>query len=158
MKIHRAMALVAAGSLLAWGGLSAQATQQASPPDAKPSAQEAAPSPSPSATSSVQVVKMVLCRDVKDREPGEELTTAKVGDVIAGWTQIQSAEDTTVTHRWIHEGVTVSDIPLHTKGYGGARPYRTWSKKTIGAAGNWKWQVLDQQGNVLKELAFTAAP
>jgi hypothetical protein len=113
-------------------------------------AQKAAPT-QPAATG-IQVLKMVLCHDVKDREPEQELTTAKVGDVIVGWTKIQAPEGTKVIHRWIHEGKTVSDIPLEVKGSG-----RTWSKKTIAIPGNWKWQVVDSDGNVLKEVAFTAS-
>lgn len=111
-------------------------------------AQKTAPS-QPVATG-VQVVKMVLCQNVKNFEPDQELTTAKVGDVIVGWTKIQAPAGTKITHRWIHEGKTASDIALKAPG-------RTWSRKTIHEAGNWKLQVLDADGNVLKEVSFTAS-
>ena len=101
----------------------------------------------------IKVMKTALCQAVKDREPQEELSSAKVGDVVVGWMQIQSAEDTTITHRWIREGETISEVSLNVKT---SPSYRVWSRKTIGGAGSWKWQILDSSGNVLKEVAFTA--
>ena len=103
---------------------------------------------------SVKVMKGVLCQAVKDREPQEEVNSAKVGDVVVGWMQIQSAEDTTVTHRWTIDGQTISDVSLNVKT---SPSYRAWSRKTLGSAGSWKWQILDASGNVLKEVAFTVA-
>lgn len=121
----------------------------------KPAAAKAAtPESSHPAAGGVQVLKIVLCRDVKDRDPQDELTTAKVGDTVAGWMQVKSAADTTLTHRWILDGKTVKEIPLQIKGSSG---YRAWSKKTVVHAGSWKFQVVDADGNVLKEIAFTAA-
>ena len=61
---------------------------------------------------SIQIIKMVLCQDVKDREPVQELNMTKVGSTVVGWMQVQSPDDVSLTHRWIHEGETVSDIPL----------------------------------------------
>jgi hypothetical protein len=100
-----------------------------------------------------KVVKTVLCQAVKDRDPQDEVETAKVGDVLVGWTQISAAEDTTITHRWLREGETISDVSLNIKK---SPSYRAWSRKTIGSAGNWTWQILDADGNVLKEVSFTA--
>jgi Protein of unknown function (DUF2914) len=104
-------------------------------------------------SSNLKIVKGVLCQAVKDREPQEEVSTAKVGDVVIGWMQIQSTEDTTVTHRWMLDGQTISDVSLNVKT---SPSFRAWSRKTIGSAGNWKWQILDSSGNVLKEVTFTA--
>ncbi|MCI0349929.1 MAG: DUF2914 domain-containing protein [Acidobacteriales bacterium] len=102
--------------------------------------------------SGIKVMKSVLCLAVKDREPQEEVNSAKVGDVVVGWMQINSAADTTITHRWMRDGETVSDVSLNVKT---SPSYRAWSRKTIGGAGSWKWQILDADGNVLKEVAFT---
>lgn len=103
--------------------------------------------------SGIKVMKNVLCLAVKDREPQDEVNSAKVGDVVVGWMQINSAADTTVTHRWIREGETISDVSLNVKT---SPSYRAWSRKTIGSSGSWKWQILDADGNVLKEVSFTA--
>jgi hypothetical protein len=118
-------------------------------------AQESEPAKSTEANGgSLKVMKSVLCQSVKDREPQEEVNSAKIGDVLVGWMQIQSAEDTTVTHRWMLDGQTISDVSLNVKT---SPSYRAWSRKTIGSAGNWKWQILDAGGNVLKEVEFTVA-
>lgn len=102
----------------------------------------------------IEVLRMVLCKEVKDREPQNEISSAKVGDVVVGWTQIRSGlGDVTVTHRWVRENKTEADVPLQIK----ASPWRTWSKKTVGEAGNWKLQVLNSKGEVLKEMTFTVA-
>jgi hypothetical protein len=103
----------------------------------------------------IEVVRMVLCRDVKDRDPDQEITTAKVGDTVVGWTQIRSGlGEVTVTHRWLHETENLGDVPLSVK----SSPWRTWSRKTLSEPGNWKWQVLNSQGAVLKEVAFAVTP
>jgi hypothetical protein len=104
-------------------------------------------------SSNLKIMKSVLCQAVKEREPQEEVSTAKVGDVVVGWMQIQSTEDTTVTHRWMLDGQTISDVSLNVKT---SPSFRAWSRKTIGSAGNWKWQILDSSGTVLKEVTFTA--
>ena len=104
---------------------------------------------------SIEVLRMVLCKDVKDREPADEITSAKVGDVVVGFTQVRSGlGEVNITHRWLHESDNMGDIQLAVK----SSPWRTWSRKTLGDAGNWKWQVLDPSGAVLKEVAFTVAP
>jgi len=118
-------------------------------------AQEAQPAkPAAAQSTNTKVMKTVLCHDVKEREPQEEMTAAKVGDIVVGWMQIQSSEDTTVTHRWMRDGETISDVTLNVKT---SPSYRAWSRKTIGSPGSWKWQILDSNGTVLKEVAFTAA-
>lgn len=100
----------------------------------------------------IKVVKTVLCQGVKDRDPQDETEAAKVGDVLVGWMQINAPEDTTLTHRWIREGETISDVSLPVKK---SPSYRAWSRKTIGNAGKWTWQILDAHGNVLKEVTFS---
>ena len=145
MKQHCIMVVVVLGSLMIWTTSSAEEAKPASP--AKPAAIA-------ENASGVQVVKSILCKEVKDREPQEEMTTAKVGDVVVGWMQVQSHEDSTLTHRWIREGQTISDVALQIKTSGS---YRAWSRKTIGSPGAWKWQILDGSGKVLKEVTFNAS-
>jgi hypothetical protein len=147
MKIRHVLGSVAVGLLLASAASLAQDSQ-------KPAASKAAASQTGKASGGVEVLKIAICRDIKDRDPQDELTTAKVGDTVAGWSQVKSAGDATITHRWILDGKTVKDIPLQIKGSSG---YRAWSKKTVAHPGNWKFQVVDSDGNVLKEVAFTAS-
>lgn len=154
MKANAVMVAMTVASLLSWKSVSAEEAKPAAPAT-PPAATPAAPAADASAKPvDVQVLKAVVCQDVKEREPQQELTMAKVGDVIVGWSQVQASDDATITHRWIHEAETAADVPLQVKGGG---PYRTWSRKTIGDAGNWKFQVLDPKGTVLKEVAFSAS-
>jgi hypothetical protein len=103
---------------------------------------------------SVELMKAVLCSGVQDREPGPEITSAKVGDIVVGWTQVRSGiGETTIVHRWLHEADNMGDVSLAVKG----SPWRTWSRKTVSEPGNWKWQVLDSSGSVLKEVAFNVS-
>jgi len=146
MKIGHVFGIVTAGLLLVSIALPAQQAEKPAPAKASASGQATG--------HDIQVLKMVLCRDVKDREPQEELNTAKVGDMVVGWTQVKAPADIKVIHRWILDGKTVKEIPLEIKGGG---PYRSWSKKTVVHPGNWKWQVIDSGGNVLKEVSFTAS-
>ena len=144
MKLRNIVLLLAVVSLVVSTTSFAQENQSAKPTET------AAPA---NHSSDLKIVKGVLCQAVKDRQPQEEVSTAKVGDVVIGWMQIQSTEDTTVTHRWLLDGQTISDVSLNVKT---SPSFRAWSRKTIGSAGNWKWQILDSSGNVLKEVTFIA--
>jgi hypothetical protein len=141
VKLRSIKVLIVLACLTIWTTSFAQ-----EPASAKP--------PVESAAGKLQVLKTVLCQEVKDREPQQEVSAAKVGDVVVGWMQVQSQEDTTLTHRWIHDGQTISDVSLNIKT---SESFRAWSRKTIGSPGSWKWQVLDSSGKVLKEVSFTAA-
>jgi hypothetical protein len=103
----------------------------------------------------IEVMKFVLSSSVQDREPGPEITSAKVGDTVVAWSQIRSGlGEVTITHRWLHEAENAGDVALTVK----SSPWRTWSRKTVDEPGNWKVQVLDPQGTVLKDISFTVAP
>lgn len=105
--------------------------------------------------SGIEVLKLVLCKELQDREPMGEVTTAKVGDVVIGWSQIRTGlGDVSITHRWLLNGKPAADVTLPIK----ASPYRTWSRKTLYEAGSWTLQVLNAQGDVLKEAHIEAQP
>ncbi len=120
--------------------------------DAPPS--PAADSPSIS-KSSIEVVKAVLCAELKDHQPAAEVLEFKMGDVAIGWSQFRSAKsETSVTHRWMQNGQVALDVKLAIK----SSPYRTWSRKTLAVPGPWTWEILDSQGEVLKSVPFTVQP
>jgi len=153
MKIRQCLCVAAATLFLFISvRLSADETAPAVSSDTaavKPTASEEIPS------GSIEVVQLVFCSSLQDRDPGPEITTAKVGDVVIGWTKIRSGlGDVTVTHRWLHGNDEMGDaVMLQVKG----SPWRTWSRKTLSEAGDWKLQVLDPQGKVLKESTITVA-
>lgn len=128
------------------------AENAAAPAPAATPAPAAATSTAPAASGeNVEVIKALITTAVTDREPAEEITTAKVGDVVVGWMQVKADSDVQITHRWLHGDEKVSDVPLTVKG---GAPYRTWSRKTMSEAGGWKLQVLDPNDKVLKELTL----
>src|SRR5688500_16160367 len=120
MKLRNILMLLAVGLLLLATGAFAQ-----EPQPIKPAA-------TVERAGGIKVVKTVLCQGVKDRDPQDETEAAKVGDIVVGWMQINAPEDTTLTHRWIREGETISDVSLTIKK---SPSYRAWSRKTIGSAG-----------------------
>jgi hypothetical protein len=140
MNLREMVMSVAVGSLLVSSSLFAQEPQATKPAAVVENG------------GGTKVVKTILCQGVKDRDPQDETAAAKVGDVLVGWMQINAAEDTTLTHRWIREGETISDVSLTIKK---SPSYRAWSRKTIGSAGKWTWQILDANGTVLKEVTFS---
>jgi hypothetical protein len=125
--------------------------EEASVPQASTPAATAANESMPK--SGIEIMKAVICRELKDRQPVEELATAKVGETVIGWTQVRSGfGEVTITHRWLHGKEKVSDVPLAIKG----SPYRTWSRKTLTEAGEWTLQVLNPEGEVLQEVRVNA--
>lgn len=121
-------------------------------PAATPVAAPAETSAAPASNGDVEILKAVLTNTTQDRDSGPEVTTAKVGETLIGWTQAKAANgEGSITHRWLHEADNMGDVPLAVK----SASWRTWSRKTVGMSGNWKWQILDASGAVLKEVAFT---
>ncbi len=118
-------------------------------------AQEAATPSESVPASSVEVLRLALTTKVDKQEPVDEITSAKVGEVVTAFSQIRSGlAETSITHRWALNGQTVSDVPLAVKG----SPWRTWSRKTLHAAGAWTVQVLNANGDVLKEAKLDVQP
>lgn len=70
------------------------------------------------------------------------------------FTRIIAADDeeTTVKHVWYRDNVKVGEYELPVKG----KRWRTFSRKTIekGWSGDWKVEVLDSEGNLLKKVEF----
>ena len=76
---------------------------------------------------------------------------ADVGAVVA-WTRVTGAEaGTKISHVWIH-GADTAKVELNI----GGSPWRTYSRKTIGAdaTGDWKVEVQDSAGKVLASKSF----
>ena len=76
---------------------------------------------------------------------------ADVGAVVA-WTRVTGAEaGTKISHVWIH-GADTAKVELNI----GGSPWRTYSRKTIGAdaTGDWKVEVQDSAGKVLGSKSF----
>ncbi len=103
---------------------------------------------------SLTVERMVIAENVVDREPEGDGTSFPAGtEKLYCFTHIKGAEgETTITHRWMMGDSVMADVQLPVK----STSWRTWSSKNFvpGWAGEWKVQVLDGAGNVLKETSF----
>ncbi len=63
-----------------------------------------------------------------------------------------SSEETSIRHIWYRDNEKVGEYVLPVRG----ERWRTFSKKTIekGQAGDWRVEVLDSEGHVLKTVKF----
>ena len=102
----------------------------------------------------VTVEDLVLCTGVEERQPVDADTafTNDVGRVYCFSKVVGVTEATSVFHVYYHNDVEMSKIELNIKG----TPWRTWSYKTIMAnwIGDWKVEVVDADGKVLKTARF----
>jgi len=94
---------------------------------------------------------------IENREPVDQLT--QVGDELERvyfYTEIHNRADTSITHRWSHDGKLASDVTLDI----GADRWRTWSSKGMdpSRAGEWTVDVLDEDGRVLGSWQFEYQP
>jgi len=98
-------------------------------------------------------VEAALALAIEDRMPVDTASTfpADVGRVWL-WTSVTGAEGQTISHVWSH-GEDEWTVNLQI----GADRWRTWSSKTIPPewTGDWKVEVRDGEGNVLKTVTFT---
>ena len=70
------------------------------------------------------------------------------------FTRVSAAEEgeTTIRHVWYRNNEKVGEYELPVKG----KHWRTFSKKTVdrGGAGEWRVEVLDSEGKLLKSVSF----
>jgi hypothetical protein len=98
-------------------------------------------------------IETTLARDVVDRMP-VDTGSAFSGDVgrIFLWTRVTGAAGESLSHVWIH-GPHEAVVELNV----GGSPWRTWSSRSINPewTGEWKVEVRNAAGEVLKTVAFT---
>jgi hypothetical protein len=98
-------------------------------------------------------VEAAVALAIEDRIPVDTGSAfpADVGRVWL-WTSVTGAEGQTMSHVWSHgEHTWVVELQI------GADRWRTWSNKTIPPewTGEWKVEVRDGAGTVLKTVTFT---
>jgi hypothetical protein len=123
--------------------------------EAAPVSQAASPAePAPVKTPAVEVSRMAVCTNIVDREPVEEgeRFNASVGRLYA-FTHIMGANDfVELGHVWYFNDVERARITLPVR----SPNWRTYSSKLIQPfeIGDWRVDVVDPQGEVLKSVAF----
>ena len=104
---------------------------------------------SPSAVFTVD--SLVFAASIDSKEPVGINTEfeASVGKVSC-WTRVTSSQaPTPLKHIWYKDDKKVFELPLTLKSQSG----RLWSTKSI-SAGNWKVEIVDDAGNVVKSETF----
>ncbi|MBI5574504.1 MAG: DUF2914 domain-containing protein [Elusimicrobia bacterium] len=102
----------------------------------------------------LSIADFAFCKSVANREPVDksEVFSPEVGKVYF-WTVITGAkEPAEVKHIWYYNNKKMFEISLAIKN----PRHRTWSNKTIIPEwlGDWKVDVVDVSGNVLKSAIF----
>jgi hypothetical protein len=100
------------------------------------------------------IARAVIGTGVEDREPVgvAEIFPASTEKVYCFIEATNIAEDAEVTLVWLHDGNEMSKFNLTLKT--GAR-WRTWAYKNLRELkGDWKVEIKDASGNLLKELTF----
>ena len=103
----------------------------------------------------LNVPEMVITSQVTDRQPTDSLTRvdSEIGTLYC-WTRITGADgEVTLDHVWYKGDVEMARVPLHVAGSN----WRTWSSKNIEKiwTGDWRVDVVTQDGTVLKSVSFS---
>lgn len=112
-----------------------------------PSASEAAPG--------LTIARMEFADSVMDREPSGVATTfPATQEKVYCYVEFRDVpEDTSITYVW---SLGQNEMARVEQQIGKSSRWRTWSSKTIaGMKGDWKVDVLDSSGNIIKSGTFT---
>ena len=96
--------------------------------------------------SSEHVARAVFTSDVQNREPTDTLTSlSNDHNKIYFFSELTGLGGQTVTHRWIYQGKTMSEVKFAV---GGPR-WRVWSSKSLLPqwTGEWRVSIIDGSGN-----------
>ena len=117
-------------------------------PAPAPAAKAAAPAPS------LNIARMVIAGSVEDREPaGIASTFPDNTDKVYCFVEMKDApKDTSITFVWTMGPKEMGKVTQQVKK---SSRWRIWSSKTVsGMRGDWKVDVLDESGAVLKSATF----
>lgn len=125
---------------------------------AEPAA-DAAPATAAAPAGAPEVARIVLCRDVQEREPVDAGTSFPADvDKLVCFTLVENGEGKTVYHRWYVGDRMVLELPIAV----GASHWRCWSRKTIDPSwsGAARVDIATEAGDVIASQDFTlgAAP
>ncbi len=109
----------------------------------------------PAGALALEVSEAVITTQVSERAPVDViLTYPATVERLFCFTRVTGATaDMSIIHVWSLRGEEASRIELPVR----SGDWRTWSSKTIhpGSAGDWKVDILDAEGELLKSVSFT---
>jgi len=91
---------------------------------------------------------------IEDREPIDQVSFVEnTVDKVYFFTDLRGFAGQTVTHRWIHAGETMAEVPFEVSG----PRWRVWSSKGLlpDWIGDWTVEVLNSAGEVVAAETFT---
>lgn len=124
-----------------------EAPKPASPDPAKPAAKEAS-------EKGITIARMEIAGSIENREPaGIAVSFPASHEKVWCFVEFQNvSNDTPVNYVWSLDGKEIDKVPQTIKA---SSRYRTWSNKTIaGRKGDWKVDIIDESGAVLKSASF----
>lgn len=136
-----------AASVTAWA-------QQPTPATPPAPAAEAAKAPATAPAPSLTIARMEICGNVTDRKPVDIGATYPASqEKVFCYLEFKDVKkETTVNVVWTLGLNEMGKVPLTIKSYA---KFRTWANKSINnMKGDWKVDVLDEKGAVLKSAAF----
>jgi len=121
---------------------------QQAPEAAVPASAPAAPAPG------LTIARMEICGSVMDRKPVDASSTfAASQDKVYCYLEFRDVkQETTVNVVWTLGQKEMGKVPLTIKPYA---KFRTWANKSInGMKGDWKVDVVDENGAILRTATF----
>lgn len=113
----------------------------------------ATPRASSASNASISVVDAKTTTKVEDRDPVDTSDSFNAGDKVTVWLAVKNlGEPHNVEVVFSRDGTESGTIEVEV---GKSARWRTWVRRTVGAAGDWKADVQDSDGNSLKTLEFT---
>lgn len=108
----------------------------------------------PAGALALEVSEIAITTQVSERTPVDAIQAypATVERLFCFSRITGATGDVSIVHVWYLHGVEMSRIELPVR----SSDWRTWSSKTIfpGSAGEWKVDVLDGEGTLLKSVSF----
>lgn len=101
-----------------------------------------------------EIERAQFTSEVQNREPVDEVSDFQAQqEPLYFFTEVKNAAGETITHRWMHNGEVMAEVPLEI----GSDSWRTWSSKEFvpGWDGEWTVEVVDAQGNTLEEASIS---
>ncbi len=127
--------------------LAEEAAKPASPEASKPAAKEAS-------EKGITIARMEIAGGIENREPvGIASSFPATQEKVWCFVEFRNVpKETTINYVWTFGQNEVERVPQTIKAFS---KYRTWANKTIaGRKGDWKVDILDESGAVLKSAAF----
>ena len=98
----------------------------------------------------MKVAELKLGTGVQDKLISGEDSTFALNTKVYAWMRIAGGAGDSIVVNWKH-----ADKEYKTTIGIGGNSWRTWSYKTVSAAGDWTVTVSNQAGDLLKEATFT---